>query len=227
MIRRATKTFKLILAVLITLLIFCAIFLSSLWKSPEANKLGQWCLHPENVDFNKDKPDLELELHSSSGAIFKVKQIKNSPKQSINPYFPVILIEPNVKVDGWIHIVYTDATKYAHLGCHTFVDHDPKWTNDPFYSYLPYFYDAPLWTYSLFNKPLNFWKGHAFAVKVDHQKKSIHCMGGIEWGFKLSHFRLRPKATTPQLLNKNDWEKAWTILQKKMIEYHQTYEAKP
>jgi hypothetical protein len=52
-----------------------------------------------------------------------------------------------------------------------------------------------------------------------HQKKSIHCIGGIEWGFELSDFRLRPKTTDPRLLNKEHWEKAWQILQEKLPGY--------
>jgi hypothetical protein len=67
------------------------------------------------------------------------------------------------------------------------------------------------------------WKGHAFAVKVNHQKRIIHCIGGIECGFELSHFRLRSRATATQLLNKQDWKKAWLILQKKLPRYTQTY----
>jgi hypothetical protein len=58
---------------------------------------------------------------------------------------------------------------------------------------------------------------------VYHQNKSINCIGGIEWGFELFDFRLRPKATAPQLLNKEHWEKAWQILQEKLPGYSQTY----
>ncbi|NDB85354.1 MAG: hypothetical protein EB127_22025 [Alphaproteobacteria bacterium] len=155
--------------------------------------------------------------------MFKIKQINNSSKESINPYFPVIVIEPNLKIDAWIHVVYTDASHPYNSKRKTFVDYNPKWTEYPFYSYAQYFYDAPLWTYSFFSKPLSFWKGHAFAVSVDHQKKSIHCIGGIEWGFELSYFRLRPKSIHPQLLNKETWEKAWQILQEKLPGYSQTY----
>lgn len=98
------------------------------WKSPD-NDEGELYLHPENINLNKHKHDLEFEKLSSSGVIFKIKQIKNSPKQSINPYFLVILIEPNVKIDGWIHIVYADVTYPDHLKWKTFVDYDPKCTD--------------------------------------------------------------------------------------------------
>jgi hypothetical protein len=117
--------------------------------------------------------------------------------------------------------VYTDSTDPT---LRTFVDYNPKWTNYPFYSYSNYFYDAPLWTYSLLNKPLSFWTGHAFAVSVDHQKKLINCIGGIKWGFELSQMKLRPNAIHPQLLDKRDWEKAWNILQEKLQDYKQTSE---
>lgn len=222
MIRHDTKKFKLILAVFIIPLCIIAIYLTT-WKSPGNNDKGELYLHPENINFNKHTPDLELALHSSSGVMFKIKQINNSSKESINPYFPVIVIEPNLKIDGWIHVVYTDASHPENLKWKTFADYDPKWTEYPFYSYAQYFYDAPLWTYSLFSKPLSFWKGHAFAVQVDHQKKSIHCLGGVEWGFELSQFKLRPKAINPKTLNNLDWDKAWQLLQEKLPGYSQTY----
>jgi hypothetical protein len=139
------------------------------------------------------------------------------------PYFPSIHIKAIKLHNAWIHIVYTDAQTQK---LRTFIDAaniDSSSSTYPFYTYEQDFYDAPLWTYSFFNKPLRFWKGHVFAVKVDHQKKSIHCMGGIAWGFELSYFRLYPKAILPQLLNKDDWDKAWQILEEKLPGYSQTY----
>ncbi len=216
------KIFKLAVIVVIALLSVLLI-LVILWQSPAQNTKGEFFLHPESINCTRYKTDLELELRSGAGVIFNIKQIKNAPKQAINPYFPVILIQPNVKHDGWIHIVYTDASHVDDLKWKTFIDHDPKATNYPFYSYLQYFYDAPSWNYSILNKPLGFWKGHAFAVKVDHQNKIINCIGGIEWGFKLSLFRSRPKAIYPKLLDEHDWRKAWGLLIEKLPGYQQTY----
>lgn len=220
-IRNSSNLFKFFL-ILITLLGFLVIWIVT-WRSTGQNIAGEFYLHPKNINFNKHIPDLELELYSSRRVMFKVKQINNTPKNSINPYFPVILIEANVKVDGWIHMVYTDASDHDNLKWKTFIDFDPKWTNYPFYSYSQYFYDAPLWTYSLLSKPLSFWRGYAFAVKADHKKKSINCIGGIKWGFELSNFKLRPKTLRPKLLKQNEWGQAWQMLQEKLPGYTQTY----
>lgn len=218
------KALKIVLAVLLTL--SCLIILClAIFRSPKNHYKDQLYLNPENINFNHHKADLEFDITASSGVIFKIKQINNAPKDSINPYFPIILIEPNVKVYGWIHIVYTDDINHLSQW-KILVDYNPKWTNYPFYSNLDYFYDAPLWHYSLFNKPLSVWKGHAFAINIDHQKKSINCLGGVEWGFELSYFRLRPKTTTPRLLDEQSWEKAWKILQEKLPQYSQTYATK-
>jgi hypothetical protein len=152
------------------------------WKSPGTNSEGEYCLYPEGPHYHSQKADLEVELKSNSGVIFHIRQINNANKKCLNPYFPVILIKPNIQHDGWIHVVYTDSIdpKFRR-----FVDYDPRFTNAPFYIHSQYFYDAPLWTYPLFKNSM-FWKGHAFAIKLDHANKTISCIGGIEWGFELS-----------------------------------------
>lgn len=221
---RVYKThFSLIIWIVSLVVIGVLLIRITSWAEPVKNDKGSFYLHPENTNSNQQRPDLDVDFRSRSGVIFRVQQIQNAPYAAVNPHFPVILISPNIKVDGWIHVVYTDARQSSDCNGKTFVDYDPQLTKYPLYNNTQYFYDAPLWSYSLFNKPLRFWKGHAFAVKVDHQKKSIHCLGGIEWGFELSYFRLRPKATAPQLLNKEGWEKAWQILQEKLPDYSQTY----
>lgn len=219
MIRHGTKTFKLILALLITLLCFLIIWLGT-WKSPDVNHSEDTNIH---TCFHTDDRKLNYKLGSGEGNNFDVYLVENSKPNCLNPYFPSIHIQASQSHNAWIHIVYTDSQAPE---WRTFIDTTTKNSSGstyPFYTYEQDFYDAPLWTYSLFNKPIRFWKGHAFAVKADHQNKSINCIGGIEWGFALSDFRLRPKTTAPRLLNKEHWEKAWQILQDKLPGYSQTY----
>ncbi|ETZ07775.1 hypothetical protein P618_200016 [Holospora obtusa F1] len=219
MIRHGTKTVKLIFAILITLICFQTIWLGT-WKSPDVNYSGDTNIH---TCIHSDDRKLHFKLDVGGGNNFDVYLVENSKPNYLNPYFPSIHIQASQPHNAWIHIVYTDSKDPE---WRTFIDArniDSSGSTYPFYTYEQDFYDAPLWTYSLFNRPLRFWKGHAFAVKVDHQKKYIHCIGGIEWGFELSYFRLRPKATAPQLLNKETWEKAWQILQEKLPGYSQTY----
>lgn len=170
---------------------------------------------------------MHFKLDAGGDKHFDVSLVENSKPNCLNPHFPCIHIQASESHNAWIHIVYTDAKAPE---WRVFIDaannKDIQGSPYPFYTYEHDFYDAPLWTYSLFTKPLRFWKGHAFAVEVDHQKKSIKCLGGIEWGFELSHFRLRPKAIYPQLLNKQDWENVWQLFQEKLPGYQQTYKGK-
>ena len=89
----------------------------------------------------------------------------------------------------------------------------------PFYTLEQDFFDSPHWVYSLFSKPLSFWKGHVYAVKVDHQHKTIQCVGGIEWGFRLSFFHLRPQMITPVVLTSEDWKKDWSFVKTTLKDY--------
>ena len=219
MISNSPKIYKLMFAILITLLCFLIIWLGT-WKSPDVNHSGDTNIH---TCIHSDDRKLHFKLDAGGGNNFDVYLVENSKQNCLNPYFPSIHIQASQPHNSWVHIVYTDSKAPE---WRTFIDAaniDSSGSTYPFYTYEQDFYDAPLWTYSLFNKPLRFWKGHGFAVKVDHQNKSIHCIGGIEWGFELSDFRLRPKTTDPRLLNKEHWEKAWQILQEKLPDYSQTY----
>lgn len=198
----------------ITFILFLIMGLGA-WKSPDVNHSGGINIH---TCIHSDDRKLHFKLDAGEGNNFDVYLVENSKLNCLNPYFPSIHIQASQSHNAWIHIVYTDS-KVQQLG--TFIDAVDFLY--PFYTYEQDFYDSPLWAYSLFNKPLRFWKGHAFAVKVDHQKKSIHCIGGIEWGFELPDFRLRPKSIHLQLLNKQTWEKAWQVLQEKLPGYSQTY----
>src|SRR5438874_498078 len=47
---------------------------------------------------------------------------------------------------------------------------------------------------------------HAYAVQVNLDKKTIRCLGGISWGFKIPWWSLRPAMILPATLSKQDWE---------------------
>jgi len=68
------------------------------------------------------------------------------------------------------------------------------------------FYDMPYWSYTLISKPVSVWKGHAYAVSIDDTKQTMECRGGIEWGYRLPIFSLRPQAIEPRALSKEDWD---------------------
>jgi hypothetical protein len=149
--------------------------------------------------------------------------VNNSAPECLNPFFPSIHIQASQSHNAWVHIVYTDSKAPE---WRTFIDAanvDSPGSAYPFYTYEQDFYDAPLWTYSLLKKPLSFWKGHAFALKVDHHRKTIECIGGIEWGFELPLVKLRPKAIHPKVLGRLEWEQAFQVLQEKLPGYTHTY----
>ncbi|PCJ23931.1 MAG: hypothetical protein COA94_07815 [Rickettsiales bacterium] len=146
--------------------------------------------------------------------LLEIKFIANSARTCFNPSFPIIHIKTKSDHNAWIHIVRTDA---AAEELRFFIDTDKKFT--PFYNFNEDFYDAPFWYYGIFNKPLSFWEGHAYAVKVDHDSKTITCMGGIKWGFKLQYFSLKPKMIDPISLSHEDWKKDWLFFSKSLTGY--------
>jgi hypothetical protein len=143
--------------------------------------------------------------------LFQVHFVSNSKPHCLNPTFPAIHIHTKTQHNAWIHIVYTDCPQWQ-----IFID-APSQTQ-PFYSWEQDFYDAPLWNYSLFHKPLSFWKGHVFAVQVGN--KIVKCLGGVEWGFQLLLTELRPVSITPRLLGNQAWNQACSVLQKTYPQYH-------
>ena len=98
-----------------------------------------------------------------------------------------------------MHIVHPDSylQKYR-----IFIDALPEL--HPFYTIQADFYDAPCWRYNLFSKPLTYWKGHAYAVQIDENKKVVEIYGGIEWGFTLTRFSFYPSCITPRKLTKEE-----------------------
>jgi len=197
---------------LLSLLAIAILFFRDI-RSQQVNDKGDFCLHPDRANMNgkwppKDLVDVDLILANEFG-VFHVKQINNAGTNCINPYFPVILIEPRVVHDGWIHVVYTNADD---ISLRAFVDYDPSLTRHPFYNHSHHFYDAPLWTYNLFFKKYMFWKGQAFAVRINKNTREMEYIGGIEWGFEILPMNLRPKALKPRALTENDWLQVQEII---------------
>jgi hypothetical protein len=156
--------------------------------------------------------------------IFDIAYVENTNKYSINPYFPAININSKIEHNAWLHCINTDTVQ---LEFRNFIDTvDPVLFPEiyPFYTLQEDFYDAPLWkNHSLFNKPLSFWIGHAWAVLVDFEKKTIKPIGGILWGFRLSYFAINPIFIQPSALNLKDWENDWKVFSKKLLEFSVIY----
>lgn len=186
------------------------------WRSSETNLAGERDIG-KYIEQNRSK--LSFELANQKGTRFYVELVKNCGFDAINPYFPAICIKTKSECNAWLHIVYTDCQDPK---LRTFIDApalDAKHSTYPFYSKLSYFSDAPLWTYGLFSRPLSFWKGHAFALRVDLQNKTIKCLGGVEWGFRLHWTKLRPVAIIPKLLADQAWLDACALLCEKLPDY--------
>jgi hypothetical protein len=176
------------------------------WESPSLNLNCKKSIY----DSIYGKEHLTLKINSMSSE-FDVNYVANAATDCVNPYFPDIHIATASHHTGWIHIVHTDA---ADPRWQKFIDSTvPPDETYPLYTSSPDFYDSPHWNYKLFQKPLSFWKGHAYAVRVDDDQKTVHCVGGIEWGFELPYWSLRPHCLTPRALTRDHWTKDWILLE--------------
>ena len=180
------------------------------WRAPGVNAHPRQSIHT----CIHDGATYSMQI-SSMDQLFEVNYVKRAGMDCINPYFPAIHIMLKAEHNAWLHIVYTD---HKNQDWQQFVDAiDPKIYS--FYTLEQDFYDAPQWGYTLFRKEISFWKGHAYAVIVDHQHKTIKCIGGIEWGYKLPYFSIRPESIVPSALTLWDWQKDWLILKIKFNGY--------
>jgi hypothetical protein len=204
---------KFINITLLTILFFMLIILAITWKSPSINTSAKVNIH---TCIHNDNKKLYFKLNAQQGVYFYIHLAENSKADCINPYFPSIHIQTNKKPNAWLHIVYIDSREQQ---WRIFID--SQLSTHPFYTYERDFYDAPIWTYTLFKKPLTFWKGHAFALEIDDINKTINCIGGIEWGFELLWFKLTPKAIPPKMLDNKAWKQAWQIIKAKLPGYTQ------
>ena len=186
------------------------------WQSPDVNQSSSSNLH-QCIYKSKDKRNLKVRSLNNE---FAITYVENSDHHCFNPRFPAIHITTQAKHNAWLHVVYTDHNDIKDN--QIFVDTvDPDKAPDiyPFYNLGQEFYDAPLWRYSLLSKPLSYWKGHAWAVEVDRENKTIKPVGGVSWGFNLSYFQIRPICIIPSALNGDDWVNDWQIFKTKLNEF--------
>jgi hypothetical protein len=149
--------------------------------------------------------------------LLTVNYVENNVKKSVNPYFPVIHITTNSdKTNAWLQVITTDAQDKS---LKIFVDavNEKKYPDIyPCYTLGNDFYDAPLWQYSSFDKPLSYWKAHAWAVCINKEKKTVCPIGGISWGFKLSSSYIHPICIAPEALEMDVWKEDWEIFKTKL-----------
>lgn len=184
------------------------------WQSPDVNQSASSNLY-QCIYQSDDKRNLKV---ISLNNEFVITYVENSGHDCFRPHFPVIHITTQAKHNAWLHVVYTDRNDDYQIFVDT-VDPDKAPDIYPFYNLGQEFYDAPLWRYSLFSKPLSDWKGHAWAVEVDCENKTIKPVGGVSWGFNLSYFQIRPLCITPSVLNGYDWVNDWKIFKTKLNEF--------
>lgn len=200
------------ISTIILIVIFSCITMQRLynWSNPPLNTNNRLCLK-KCVYLNPKAKKIILDsMHTK----LEVNFIENSARNCFNPFFPIIHIKTHTSPNAWIHIVRTDsAQEYLKI----FIENDTEFS--PFYNRTDTFYNAPHWKYGIFNKPLSFWKGNAYAVKVDHTTKKITCLGGIKWGFRLRYFSLKPEMIQPLGLSRDDWKKDWQFFCKSVAGY--------
>ena len=210
------KINKIFTLISIVALALAVIIYAAIWQSPGVNFGAARKIHQCIYDDNKK---LHFHLNGAEKNYFDISLVKNTGADCINPYFPTIHIKASDTHNAWVQIVYTDSNIPQ---LQVFIDAEN--TTYPFYTYAQDFYDAPIWRYNLLDKPLSFWRANAFAAKIDAENKTVSCVCGVEWGFELSFFKLRPKAIYPKLLGKKDWDAAWEILKEKLPGYQQKYD---
>ncbi len=143
---------------------------------------------------------------------FDVSYVKHSSRK----HFPGVHFQVNYDVRRvcWLQIVRTDCKD---IKLQEFIDACDELF--PIYTHGEHFYDIPIWNYGYFNKPLSFWRAHSYAVALDHNQKTVQCLGGISWGFELSFWRLWPYTILPKSLDKSNWIQDWNVFKKELPGY--------
>lgn len=147
---------------------------------------------------------------------FKIKYIASAPLESINADFPIISLESTENHNAWIQIIQTDTTASGCLQYQHFIDTTTCENLFPFYTWEKLFIDYPFWAYSIENKPLSYWKAHAYPVLVDKKTKNIQILQGIEWGYRFFPLSFRPTMIEPRKLIKEEIEKDKLFFQQKI-----------
>ena len=181
------------------------------WKSPDVTHQSTRSI--SNCIYDEKHESILL---SSMGHSFNVTYTESASNDCINPHFPAIHITTKTVHNAWIHVISTDSTdkKWQH-----FIDMPSDKSIAPFYTLEGDFFDAPLWKYRFFSKPLSYWKGHAYAVLIDRDRKTIVFLGGVEWGFGLSKISIFPSMIRPVSLTHQDLQQDLDFLENQLVGY--------
>lgn len=225
------KLSKFIIAAGLVLIFLYALKQILEWYTP-VNENGfsdaQHCIF-ENKNHQKTM------LHSM-GHNFEVTYIKNASDECLLPHFPAIHITTESAHNKWIFVDYKsrslfvpntrlmfklgeDSEKAEKTGDsllreQLFKDFDYQ-GHMIFYSSEKEFFSNHGDGYTLFTKNSINWTGHAWAIQADLDKKTIRCVGGISWGFKVPWYSLWPVMILPQALTQEDWQNDWDKLSQK------------
>lgn len=203
---------------IIVAIFFKAFIVLDSWVSPDSyanlDIKGEKAWHGQ-IDDNPERIHVVL---NSMMHDFDIHYVKNMPLKSHNPYFPGIHIVGNESCNAWLHVVRTDAKLLPEW--RQFIDSWPKCHECyPFYTKSKHFLDAPLWRYHIFFKPLTWWVGHAYALHFDEDQKTITCLGGISWGYRLGWLWFKPTMILPTALTEQDWQTDWKVFEKELLGY--------
>lgn len=167
------------LKIVFTIVLLCVLSLgfdAYNWQSPDVNQLVSSNLH-QCIYKSGDKRNLKVRSLNNE---FVVTYVENSDRDCFNQHFSAIHIMTQAKHNAWLHVVHIDRNdiKDNQIFVDT-IDPDRAPGIYPLYNLGQEFYDALLWRYSLFSKPLSYWKGNAWAVEIDHENKTIKPIGKV------------------------------------------------
>ena len=204
-------TIKFLKSLLVLLTVGIIAAFAFLWKSPTIN----WAYEKEIYRCIYEFPH-EKQIIPSGPGDFHVHYVRHADKKCVNPHFPSIEITTTTFHNAWVQIVHTDADEPQYRA---FIDSISSENVFPYYTKNHEFYDAPLWQYGLFYKPLRFWQGNAHAIVIDEARKTITWCGGVSWGYTLTYTHLYPKMIAPQALTIEDWKKDQDLLKPHLSGY--------
>lgn len=153
-------------------------------------------------DENKEYIGINLEDNN-----FIVSYIENSNYKK-NKNFPIITVKSNKEIDGFIQIVRTDSCEEIYK---EFIDTTEE--IKPYYTLGKEFFDAPVWNYHFFWKPLYNWTAHLYAVNTDKETNRKKIIPVLKWGFYFTYFfSFSPTMIKPIVLNEKEIEKDKVVL---------------
>lgn len=204
---------KLLLLVFSVAFVLCLYLIH--WQSPAMRPEMPWA----TLQFYETHG--QYQILESMNHTFDINYIKNMDSDSVNPYFPGIAIKQQ-SCNAWLHIVQTDSKlqpEFRHFVDSVSKDNVLYSSLYPFYTKGNFFTDQPQWGYTFFYKPLSYWIGHAWAIQLDEHNKTIKCIGGISWGYRLFCCSFKPSMILPEPLYKEDWMMDWKVFKKALPDY--------